>query len=263
VVGFDSAWTDNPAKPGAICALQFSDGRPSAWFPPELASFGKAAQLIASDKWQSDLLLVALDQPIAVPNQSGSRPVDKVAGSLISWSGGGVQPANRGKLAMFGDGAPIWQFLASLDLIQAPELARTASEGRFVIEVFPALALLALGEHFFGRNLRPQYNPERRTFKLSDWQRVVETVQTEAQSLGCRQVADWLSSVPLDRVRKHDQDKVDAVICLLVGLKWRFGCRQDSAFIGCENLGHMVTPVRQHMKERLTGAALKQSVALT
>jgi hypothetical protein len=52
--------------------------------------------------------------------------VEKVAASLISWMGGGVQPANRGKLAMFGPKAPIWDFLEKLAATENPEDARTA-----------------------------------------------------------------------------------------------------------------------------------------
>jgi predicted RNase H-like nuclease len=48
-----------------------------------------------------DVCVVTIDQPTMVPNPGGMRPVDKVAASLISWLGGGVQPANRSKKGMF------------------------------------------------------------------------------------------------------------------------------------------------------------------
>jgi hypothetical protein len=74
-------------------------------------------------------VVVALDQPTIVPNVSGSRPVDKVAGSLVSWIGGGVQPANRSKAGMFDDAAPIWRFLEHLSAIENPPAARDAIAG--------------------------------------------------------------------------------------------------------------------------------------
>ena len=60
--------------------------------------------------------------------------------SLISWIGGGVQPANRGKLNMFGPHAPISISPEELGADENPEVARTAMRGLHLIEVIPALA---------------------------------------------------------------------------------------------------------------------------
>jgi predicted RNase H-like nuclease len=49
-----------------------------------------------------------------VPNLTEMRPVERAAAALVSWLGGGVQPANRGKLGMFCDASPIWRFLTAL-----------------------------------------------------------------------------------------------------------------------------------------------------
>ncbi len=65
------------------------------------------------------------------------RPVDKAAASLVSWMGGGVQPANRG-LPMFRPEAAIWRFLLALNALENPEAARTADRGLHLMEVFPA-----------------------------------------------------------------------------------------------------------------------------
>src|SRR4051812_18594371 len=112
VVGFDSAWADNPRKPGAICSTRYEGGRCVHFEPPRPVSFAKGLAFIAAVEEPGIPLLLALDQPTIVPNVARSRPVDKVAGSLVSWVGGGVQPANRSKLGMFDDDAPIWRFLA-------------------------------------------------------------------------------------------------------------------------------------------------------
>ena len=101
-VGFDSAWTDSAKARGAICSTIFDGERFIHFQRPVLADFQQALAYIGALQ-RSDLpTLIALDQPTLVPNHVGMRPVEKVAASLISWIGGGVQPANRGKLAMFG-----------------------------------------------------------------------------------------------------------------------------------------------------------------
>src|SRR5215212_3635738 len=147
-IGFDSAWTDNPSAPGAICAVVFENGRATRFEAPRLVSFSGALAFIHSVRARADVTLVAIDQPTLVPNASGMRPVERVVASLISWVGGGVQPANRSKVGMFDDAAPIWSFLSRLDGVEDPERARVADQGLFYFEVFPALALLSIEDSF-------------------------------------------------------------------------------------------------------------------
>jgi len=261
VVGFDSAWTDKPGRPGAICAAHWR-GRACAGFePPRLASFAEGISFIREVERPGVALIVALDQPTIVRNQTGSRPVDKIAGSLISWMGGGVQPANRSKVGMFDDRAPIWGFLIDLAAVQAPEDARSAGSGRHLIEVFPALALAALDPAFFGRNLGPRYNPQRRkTFKIDHWCAVLRVVADEARRLGCDGAATWVGNLDQEQVRKEDQDRLDALICLLVGLRWRLEPRARSVMIGCLDHGYMIAPTTAMMHERLSTAAALRGV---
>jgi predicted RNase H-like nuclease len=70
--------------------------------------------------------------------------------SLVGWRGGGVQPANRGELGMFCDASPISRFLTALETKEDLEQARVATDGLYLIEVFPALALASFGTAFFG-----------------------------------------------------------------------------------------------------------------
>ena len=83
---------------------------PASFSPPELVGFGAALTYIQRLQRSDAVTLIALDQPTIVPNRTGMRPVEKTVASLISWLGGGVQPANRGKTMFFGDEAPIWRF---------------------------------------------------------------------------------------------------------------------------------------------------------
>ena len=82
IFGFDSAWTDNPRAPGAICALIRDPGAPPRFVAPQLAGFDAALSFIDSHR-AGRRSLVALDQPTVVPNLAGSRPADKVAASVV------------------------------------------------------------------------------------------------------------------------------------------------------------------------------------
>jgi predicted RNase H-like nuclease len=186
----------------------------------------------------------------------------KVAASLVSFVGGGVQPANRSKTGMFCDDAPVWAFLSAVDATQDPLRARTASAGHFVIEVFPALALPALEDGFAGRLRAPKYNPQnRKKFRLEDWQAVAGVVARSAERLGVQGLADWARHVQaVGQPRKSDQDRLDAALCALVGLGWRAGPTARSAMLGDVDHGYMVTPISDATWPRLQRAALRRAV---
>ena len=100
MIGFDSAWTDKPSAPGAMCSVRFDDDRVT-FVEPELVSFDRALEFIHRMAADCDHCLVAIDQPTIVPNLTSMRPVDRVAASVISWAGGGVQPAKRRRRSIF------------------------------------------------------------------------------------------------------------------------------------------------------------------
>ena len=264
IFGFDSAWTDAAKAPGAICAIAFDERGQVEFHEPRLVSFADARAFIGSLRQDFSVSLVALDQPTVVPNSAGSRPVDKVAGSLVSFVGGGVQPANRSKIGMFCDDSPVWSFLSDLDAKQNPIEARTAPTGHFLIEVFPALALPAFEDDFSQRLRAPKYNPQnRKKFRLEDWRSVTRVVQTTALGFDVSGLADWSDRMhALSQPRKADQDKLDAALCALIGLAWRAGPVSCSAMLGDLTSGYMVTPISEFTRPRLERAAIERGVPI-
>jgi predicted RNase H-like nuclease len=220
-------------------------------------SFAEALAFIGDVHLAANYTLVALDQPTIVVNSSSMRPVERVAASVISWLGGGVQPANRGRLGMFCDDSPIWTFLATLGAIEDPARARSARSGLYLVEVFPALALPSLDESFFGRNAAPKYNPGRRkTFRSGDWVRVAQVLAAQFGELDLPALARWChETAEIAAPRKPDQDRLDAMICLLVALLWRLRPPQATMMIGSLESGYMVLPASAAVRERLADRA--------
>lgn len=264
VVGFDSAWTDKPRAPGAICAIRVDRVGNAVLVEPRLASFTQALEFIGVERALTDHCLVALDQPTIVPNLTSSRPVDRVAASLISWLGGGVQPANRSKLGMFDDAAPVWRFLTALGATEDPERARLGVNGLHLIEVFPALAIASLEASFFGRLLGPRYNPARRkTFNPSDWQALLMTVENYAAREHIAEVDNWIASLrQVEQPRKADQDKLDSLLCAIVGYHWLRRPRDESIMIGDLTNGYMISTATPAVRERLRLAAFRVGVPI-
>ena len=263
LIGFDSAWVDRPNAPGAICAFSVDADGNARFDPPELAGFAAALTMIKARHRPGVRTILAIDQPTIVPNAAGARPCERVVASVMSWSGGGIQPAYRGKASMFGDAAPIWRFLDALGFTDDPKAARLAEKGGFVMEVFPALALLGLDPTFIAAaRAGPRYNPARPTFKREAWRAVIAAVAAAADDLRLRQVADWCRALDADaRPRKALQDKLDSVICLLVAALW-IGDRGRCAMIGDLRAGYIVAPVAPAIQARLEAAAARLGVAI-
>ena len=263
IIGFDSAWTDQVKAPGAVSIIRVVEGRPTEFVPPRLSSFAQALTIIEAERRQFDRCFIALDQPTIVPNATGSRPVDKVAGSLISWVGGGVQPANRSKKGMFDDHAPIWAFKNGLGATEDPEGARDADSGVFIAEVFPALALPSLNAQFCGRSLGPKYNPGRRkTFRTEHWNAVVTCAASMGDAFDILGLSRWCemhrsSAVPT----KSEQDLLDGVLCALIGYMWLFEPRARSLMLGDLMSGYMITPATGEAGERLISASTSRGLA--
>ncbi|GBQ42125.1 DUF429 domain-containing protein [Komagataeibacter europaeus] len=263
-IGFDSAWTDNPKAPGAICAIGIENRHPVQFHTPRPVSFDQALTFIQNVRCGDGATLIALDQPTIVPNLTSMRPVERVAASLVSWLGGGVQPSSRKRKGMFCDASPIWHFLKSLNAREHPEEARLAASGLYLMEVFPALALASLGDGFFGRLSAPKYNPARtKNFRQDDWIHVATNAARQAHLLGCRELAEWCHACSkIARPRKQDQDKLDAVLCVLIALHWRLRPREESLLLGDFSTGYMVLPASPEVRGYLSEPARKFAVAM-
>ena len=257
-VGFDSAWAVRNS--GAIAYAVFDVENPEESLP-QLADFADASRIINGLKQECDDVLVAIDQPIIVPNLDPSRPVDLVARSLMSRLRSAAQSASRNQGPMFGDNAPVWRFISRIgpphyvgrttDLADNRafvdfESAQDAADQTHLIEVYPALALPAQEPHFMDRGRAARYNPHRPNFSLNDWQLVCKTVSRWGDELGLQALSQWAREMvePWDsaeRPEKRHQDKVDAALCLIIALQWR---RQNNGVrvIGDLDNGYMVTP---------------------
>lgn len=262
VIGFDSAWTD--ANLGAICMIKHQEGRLVSFHPPSLVNFQEAAEIIQQVAASSDYTIVAIDQPTLVPNSESLRPVERVAGSIVNKLGGGVQPANRSRETMFGDAAPIWKFLNRIAAQENPAVAREALQGLFLIEVFPALSLPAMVPTIWHRRRAAKYNPgNKKKFMIEDWRLVADGLASLARELrlGSIEVAS-LEMAELKQPKKLDQDKLDAMICLLVAWIWRHHPREASMVIGDGVSGYIVTPVSNETASVLKNSSLKNCVPI-
>jgi predicted RNase H-like nuclease len=263
-IGFDSAWADNPRAPGAITAIVRRGTDAIDFHAPIAATFDGALEFIERVGRGADYLLVGLDQPTIVSNFDGCRPVERVAASLVSKLGGGVQPARRngGGARMFGDGAPVWSFLARLKARQNPFEARDRWAGRFLVEVFPALALPTFVPAIWSRKAAAKYNPtNKKKLRLDDWSLVASTLAEVAAGAQLQQLGLWFGTqAVVGAPVKTQQDCLDAAICLLIAYSWRNEPVAKNLLIGDGASGYMITPVSPEIRALLTQSAVLRDV---
>jgi predicted RNase H-like nuclease len=258
LVGFDSAWT--PTHSGALVgALCLDDGTFRALGPPRVADFREGEEVILA--WQAEhtprTTLILLDQPTIVPNATGQRPVEGIVASPVSARRGGMQPANTGRLAMFGKDAPVWPFLARFG---GPAEPLAPMIDTCVFETYPVLSMIALGWSLpdvraLGR--LPKYNPTRKkTFALSDWQHVCEHASSAFGARALTELVAWLDrAATLSSPRKTDQDGLDACLCLLVGLHLAEG--GQCLVVGDRQTGYIVVPYGERLRAELEARCQK------
>ena len=182
-VGFDSAWGGHRA--GAMAWVVFQNEFPDKCALPRLVGFADAAEIIEDLQRECDDVLVAIDQPIIVPNDVGSRPVDCIADSVMQHLKSSALRANRTERGegfnntyLHGNEAPIWKFMSRIGPFGYSGTTDRDDKGAFVdfqaaqmptddcthrthvIEVYPALALTALNPIFMCRGSTARYDPE-------------------------------------------------------------------------------------------------------
>lgn len=265
VIGFDSAWSGNNS--GAIVGvLKQGNGSYEPLGDPLPVNFDEATTQI--NEWKNKhhpaTTLILIDQPIIVENKTGQRPVENIAGSPVGKRYGGVQPANRGKVNMFGEGAPIWNFLHDHHACIDPTKFTQSQPATWVIETYPVLTLIALNwllddDHPNPRKTGrlPKYNPANINFMLDDWKFVCGKTANAFMQIRLRHLAKWIKAAKdnLFRVhatreeRKQLQDGLDACLCLLVGLHLIEGL--ECLMVGNMKSGYMVVPYEKPLYQEL------------
>src|ERR1019366_6605462 len=192
--------------------------------------------------------LLAIDQPLVVPNESGSRPVDvTIARALMGQYAVGAHAANRAN-PCFGDGAGIWPLLDGLGARgyrQVPDAAGLREQGKYFFECYPNLALVGW------LDVLPRY--KIRHGDREAWGRVVAFLRSLASAE--IPIVNAEAVIPSDmEATKANEDRLDALIAAYSAAWHRLLAGARSLVLGDATTGYIVTPVNDTTRSLLREA---------
>lgn len=237
-IGVDLAWSPRNRSGGAVLSAQGDVRKISGALGDDSSILSFITEAIPA----SGPGVVAIDAPLAVPNESGGRPCDRQVASLFGRFQAGPYPANRSSLARYGGlrAEAIRQRLGSLGYSHSPEIVRKASV-RQVIEVFPHPAIVSLFglEHSLKYKARRGRGYEQRWNELSRLRDLLVSLGGAEPPLN---IGPGLAEIAISgrrgRAFKEIEDQLDAVVCAYCALHaWYYGPRGYAVY-GRELTGH-------------------------
>lgn len=197
--------------------------------------------------------LVAIDAPLAVPNERGSRPCDRQVAAVFRRFEAGPYPANRRNLARYGGlrAEAITRQLGALGFQHSPHIEPHVAT-RQVVEVFPHPATVSL----FGLDRTLKYKARRGRGYASRWQ-ALSRLRDHLAALAAAEPPLHLPPALADlsihglrgRAFKEAEDLLDAAVCAYGALyAWHHGPRRYAVF-GPQGIaspadeGHILVPM--------------------
>jgi predicted RNase H-like nuclease len=250
-VGIDLAWSPRNRSGAAVLS---TDGK----LPRSTSTLGSDADITA---FVADTLppgtagLVAIDAPLAVPNQSGGRACDRQVASVFGRFQAAPYPVNRRNLARYGGlrGETITQQLRSLGFRLDPNIAQKVT-ARQVVEVFPHPATVSLFD--LDRTLKYKARAGRdyplRWSELTRLRHCLAALAGAEPSLCLTpDIAEMRIEGRKGRAFKEAEDLLDAVICAYSVLyAWYHGPRGYAVY-GNASDGHILVPLTPAMRGRI------------
>ncbi|MGB5052242.1 MAG: DUF429 domain-containing protein, partial [Caldilineaceae bacterium] len=211
-----------------------------------LGSNSEIVAFVAEHLPQRGGAVVAIDAPLCVPNQTGTRPCDAALSADWRRFHAGALPANRARLAEEGivrGEALVNALVQGLRFAEAATIPRR-SQARLVCEVFPHPAHISL----FGLERILKYKrgavADRRV-EMARYQQLLRGLRKAAPPL--KGTKKLLTEVNVGELRgrklKEYEDTLDAITCAYVAsYLWEYGPKMAVSY-GSLAEGSILVPV--------------------
>ncbi|MBI3960557.1 MAG: DUF429 domain-containing protein [Chloroflexi bacterium] len=242
-IGIDLAWKVSNPSGGAV----IRDGRLIA-YTGSLGSNDEIVAFVSEHLPQEGGAVVAVDAPLRVPNQTGSRSCDAALSAEWRRYHAGALPANRTRLAEKGvvrGEALVAALVERLRFAEAATIPRR-TRARLVCEVFPHPAHIAL----FGLERILKYKRgtvDERRAEQARYQQLLRGLRKASPPLkGTKKLLTGVDVAGLrGRGLKEYEDTLDALTCAYVAAYlWEHGPKAAISY-GSLAEGSILVPVRK------------------
>lgn len=239
-IGIDLAWSYR--NPTAAVALE--NGVPMRW-EDELKSDKEIVQFVVEAASEGPAL-VAIDAPLVVPNESGTRPCDREVSRAYRREEAGTYPANRRRLGPHIRGEELVAQLLDMGFTHSLAVAKQAKV-RQVVEVYPHPGMVEL----FGLERTLKYKARLGRSYQDRWRELscyMELLRNLTEALPRLRAEAFLSQLrPQGRrgqALKRLEDLLDALFCAYIAFHlWYWGKAGYRCF-GDMASGYILVPIR-------------------
>ncbi len=243
-IGIDLAWS--PRNLSGLATLR-GDQQKADLIDVRLVLTDQEIVEYVSEQAGSGTVIIAVDAPLWVPNQTGRRPAEAEIAQVFRRFQAGAHPANRGLLTYDGviRGEVLVTALADLGIEHQAQIEAGIAV-RQVIEVFPHAAMVGI----FGldRILRYKAKPKRtREERLQEWRRYQDLLLGLRHGDPILRGIEEICGEDVSRLRgrrlKDYEDRIDALMCAYTALYgFRWGMSRCRTF-GSREAGYIFSPV--------------------
>lgn len=257
-VGIDLAWT--PRKTSAVTVARGdANGVTLAAWEDDLRGADQVAAYLEEVVGPGDAL-VAMDAPLAIPNEFGMRPCDRIVASVFRPYHAGVHPVNRSNLSRYQgfQGEELARLLVRRGYAHAIRL-NPRKPVRALLETYPHAASVVL----FGLEERLAYKARGRSRPWDLRKKALEEYCDHLRRLSCAEppmyVEGRILSIDLENLRpglrKGYEDLLDSILCAYVAYYYWFWGPSRCMVIGSVEEGYLVLPVDERVQGKLREAA--------
>lgn len=238
-VGIDLAWSDRNTSAAVALALEGDEGRLTAW-EDGLGGDDEVYTFVREAVGEGPGL-VAVDAPLLVPNEEGTRPCDlEVSREFRRYEAGGY-PANRRRFGGRVRGEELVRSLEGEGFVHSPYIPKRTPV-RQVVEVYPHPASVRLFglERTFKYKARPGRPIE---FRLSEFRRYREHLrQLRSPGLCAEEILRMDPEGLRGGALKRYEDLLDALFCAYIGLYCWYWGQDGYQVFGDLETGYVVVP---------------------
>jgi predicted RNase H-like nuclease len=255
-VGIDLAWSPRNRSGGAVLSAEGRLLHAAADLGSDDAILGFIVDAIPAGSPG----LVAIDAPLAVPNETGGRPCDRQVAAVFRRFEAAPYYANRKNLAAYGGlrAEDLTRRLRFLGYRHDPHVSAQA-QTRQVIEVFPHPAMVSL----FHLDRTLKYKARRGRDYPSRWQELARLHNHLLALSGAEPPLHLSSQVSQLQIQgrrgrsfKEAEDLLDALVCAYSALyAWHHGPSGYAVYgpteIDNPDQGHILVPMTPAMWQRI------------